>query len=132
MSMNIKIVFCISAFSIIATGQTANNVAAKPADAPKIATPNSPAPKLETSKIWRLNSKALQLRKQADETPAAKEAVAAEKDVSDEQSRLAKVCTDAGFVLGYQTDAKADNYQDLICIAKPPDPPASGTVQKEK
>jgi hypothetical protein len=82
-----------------------------------------PAPSISTAKFWRLVAQAQQARQQANATPQAKAADAADLEVQKEQERLSGLCG-ASHILGYQQDAKAENAGDIICVKKP-DPPAS-------
>ncbi len=78
----------------------------------------STAPRIETSKLWRLVAKTQALRVQANETPQAKEAAASEAELQAEQQKLSAICG-AAFTLGYQEDKSAPNSGDLICVPKP-------------
>jgi hypothetical protein len=93
---------------------------------------DAPAPVIHTAKLWRLVAAAQSARAQANQTPQAKAADAADLEVQKEQERLAGICG-ADFVLGMQEDAKAENAGDVICKKRPApqkvDPPASA---KEK
>lgn len=110
-----------------------SQVAAKP-ETPPPATPaaGTPAPTvapgLNTSRIWRLLSKVQTMRQQLNDSPQGKEVAAADAELQAEQQKLSSLCTAAGFVLGYQSDAKAENAGDLICVPKPKESaPASGS-----
>ena len=108
--------------------QTNSQVAAKPAT-PEIKTSVAAPVVLDTAKIWRLNSKALALRKQADETPQARAATAAEADVQAEYQALAQQCSSAGLTLATETDPASPRKDDLVCKAQPP---AAKEPPKEK
>ena len=87
-------------------------------------------PVLNTAKLWRLNSKAMGLRQKANDTPEAKAATAAEQEVQAEQQVLAKACSDAGYVLGFEpVSGSAPTDQDLACV-KPAPPPAEAKKGK--
>jgi len=57
-----------------------------------------------------------------DESPQGKAAKDADEAVSKEQERLVKLCG-ADFSLGYDQAVSSPTYQELICVAKPPDKP---------
>lgn len=113
----IILIAALAAFSL-----SAQEVAAKPETPPATVKATLTTPSLATAKLWRLLSKAQELRRVAAETPQAKEAAAAEAEVQAEQGKLAQVCTAANMVLGFQQDQKADNAGDLICQVRPPAP----------
>ena len=89
-------------------------------------TPKTPT--IQTSRFWRLVAQAQNLRLQANQTPAAKAADAADEAVKKEQDELAKACGD--FVLGYDQNDKSPTFQDVICVPKPP--PTTAETKREK
>ena len=132
--MKLKLALSILALAIPAICQT--TAAAKPETETLTLKKVAPvAPAINTSRVWRLNSKAQQLRMQLAETPAAKAVAAAEAEVNAEQEALAKQCTDAGFILSYDNNPQSKRYQDLACVEKPkeqaPTPPPT-TAKKEQ
>lgn len=81
-------------------------------------------PSLNTSKYWRLVVQAQAARTQANETPQAKAADAAQALVATEVSELAKVCGE-GMVLTLDQDKNSKTADDVICIVKPAEPKPS-------
>lgn len=94
------------------------------AEAPKADAP----PQISTAKFWRLVAQAQQARQQANATPQAKAADAADVEVQKEQERLSGACG-PNHILGYQQDTKAENSGDIICVAKPPMPAPPAAVE---
>lgn len=78
-------------------------------------------PTLNTAKFWRLNSAAMTARQQLHD---------AETAVQQEVTAMTVACG-ANFILGYQSDQKADNVGDLICIPKPVEAKAAEPVEKK-
>ncbi len=91
---------------------------------PTVSAPTTPTSQsLNTSKLWRLATKANNLRMQANQTQQAKAADAADAELQAETEKITSVCSAAGLILGYDQDEKSPTYQDVKCIAKPPAPP---------
>jgi len=119
MRLKLTIIAAMAAFSVLA--------ADLPKPAPKAA---DPAPQIATAKFWRLVAAAQQARNQANQTPQAKAADAADLEVQREQEALSQKCG-ANHILGYQQDAKAENAGDIICVLKPP-PAAEAKPEPKK
>lgn len=115
MKTKLTILAAMAAFSLF--GQEPNSVPAKGASVKPTFTEK--APELpSTAKLWRLVARAQALQIQAEATDAAKAAKAAQEEVQAEQAKLSATCGQS-FQLGYQSDAKAENAGDLVCVAKP-------------
>jgi hypothetical protein len=76
-------------------------------------------PQINTAKFWRLSARAQMAHRQAE--AAQRQAEAADLEAQEELASLAKQCA-AAFILGTQSDQRAANAGDLICVPKPPDP----------
>ncbi len=127
MKVKLTILAALAAFSLLA-----QEPAKVPAThAPSASVKSEPPPMLNTSKIWRLATKAQSLRIQADATEAAKAAKDAESELQAEQVALSAKCANAGLSLGYDENKNSSTFQDLICTAKPKEQ-AAATPAKEK
>src|SRR5882672_2812966 len=92
--------------------------------------PTEKPPEINTAKLWRLASQSQALRQQANDTPQAKAATAAEEKVREEQNNLLVVCGPK-YQLGYDKDPNSPKYQDLICVDRDPPPAAAATDVKK-
>lgn len=90
---------------------------------PTVGAPTVAGQSLNTSKLWRLATKANNLRMQANQTQQAKAADAADAELQAETDKLTASCAAAGLVLGYDQDEKSATFQDVKCVAKVPPPP---------
>ncbi len=135
MKVKLTIIAALAAFSLLAQDPAKVPANVKTGSTSTLVHHEAvPAPSLNTSRIWRLATKAQALRVQADATEAAKAAKDAEAELQTEQAALSAKCADAGLVLGYDENRNSSTYQDIVCVQKPKEQAAisATTPAKEK